>query len=104
MGRDDDYDSGPFCQHWDDPSSCPDCAHTVEMGTRAEEALKYIKLRLDQLSRDYYDHAYSGSDKGCFVTSSKARELLKVREALTGECEDAAISNLGDYLMKRGES
>lgn len=23
---DDDYSSGPYCSHWDDPESCSDCA------------------------------------------------------------------------------
>lgn len=40
----DNYDSGPYCKHWDDPGNCEQCD--------AEKAAPAINAVLDALTKD----------------------------------------------------
>lgn len=68
------------------------------MSLHGQTALVYINERITMLKGKYRDYARSDMEGVCRSTETAVRELLLVKELLTGESQGEILKDLGHYL------
>lgn len=64
MSDADEYDSGPYCEHWSDPEFCGECAMKKEIPQKVRDALEWAMV----------NGAFGGQHK------AKIAEIMKLLE------------------------